>query len=90
LGGYESMYGENNGGLWIVINPMKSLGEVDKGLASGKQFEAAVGEAGMKHLSELAAACIQSEQTNVFAVNTKISYAADEWAKTAPEVWGKH
>jgi hypothetical protein len=87
---YESMYGENNGGVWIVINPMKSLDEVDKGLASGKQFESAVGEASLKHLSELAATCIQSEQTNVFAVNTKISYAADEWAKTAPEVWGRH
>jgi hypothetical protein len=48
-----------------------------------------VGAAGLKHLSELALACIGSEQSNVFRENTKISYAADEWAKTAPEVWAK-
>src|ERR1700761_3322102 len=71
---FESMDGENNGGMWIVVNPMKSLDEVDKGLASGKQFEASVGAAGMKHMEELASACIESSQTNVFAVNTKNSY----------------
>jgi hypothetical protein len=87
---YESMYGENNGGLWVVINPMRSLAEVDKGLADSQQLEAALGEAGMKHVGELASACIESEQTNVFVVNPKNSYSSDEWVKAAPEVWGQH
>ncbi|HTA78174.1 MAG TPA: hypothetical protein VK720_01450 [Terracidiphilus sp.] len=87
---YESIYGENNGGLWAVINPMRSLDEVDKGMAQDKQLEAALGEAGMKRLVELSSACIESSQTNVFVVNTKNSYSSEEWVKAAPEVWGQH
>jgi hypothetical protein len=87
---YESMYGENNGGVWVLINPMRSLGEVDKGMANGKAFEQAVGEAGMKHVAELSEACVQSVQTNIFVVNPKMSYPSDEWASAAPEIWGQH
>lgn len=87
---FESIYGENNGGVWIAINPMRTMAEADKGMANGKQFEAAQGDAGMKHAGELAADCIQSVQTNVFVVNPKMSYAADEWAQSAPEIWGQH
>lgn len=87
---YESIYGENNGGVWVVINPMRSLDEVDKGMAEDRQLQAALGEAGMKHLAELSSACIESSQTNVFVVNPKNSYSSDDWAKTAPEVWGQH
>lgn len=87
---YESMYGENNGGLWIVINPMRSLEEVDKGLADSKQLEATLGEAGMKHLGELASSCIAAEQSNVFVVNPKNSYSSEAWIKAAPEVWVQH
>jgi len=84
---YESSYGEDNGGEWVIINPMRSLGEVDKGMESGKAFEAALGEAGMKHAAELAAACIESVQTNLFAVNAKESYVDATWSTTAPEVY---
>jgi hypothetical protein len=86
---FESQFGEDNGGVWISINPMRSLSEVDKGLASGKAFEAALGEAGMKHAGDLAAACIQSVQTNLFVVNAKESYADPAWATTAPEIYGQ-
>lgn len=87
---YESIYGENNGGLWLVINPMRSLAEVDKGFAYDNQLQATLGEAGMKHLAELSSACIESVQTNVFEVNPKNSYSSEEWGKAAPEVWGQH
>jgi len=87
---YESMYGENNGGMWAIINPMRSLGEIDKGLESGKAFEAALGEAGMKHAAELAAACIESVQTNLFAVNPKESYVDASWVTSAPELYAQH
>ena len=86
---YESKWGENNGGLWVVINPMRTLGEVDKGMADGKAFFAAQGEANMKHAGELAAACIESVQTNLFVVNAKESYVDAGWAKAAPEIYGK-
>ena len=84
---YESIYGENNGGVWLVINPMKSLDEIDKGMANGKAFEAALGEPGMAHAAELAAACIESTQTNLFVVNPKESYVDASWTKNAPELW---
>jgi hypothetical protein len=87
---YESIYGENNGGLWVVINPMRSLAEVDKGFTYDKQLQATLGEAGMKHLAELTSACVESVQSNVFVVNPKNSYSSDEWVKAAPEVWGQH
>jgi len=86
---YESTYGENNGGEWLVINPMRSLAEVDKGMQSGKDFEAALGEAGLKHFSELSAACIDSVQVNLFVVNPRESYIDASWVKTAPEIWGQ-
>jgi hypothetical protein len=78
-----------DGGLWVVINPMRTLDETDKGLADGKAFFAAQGEANMKHAGELAAACIESVQTNVFVVNAKESYADAGWAKAAPEIYGQ-
>jgi hypothetical protein len=86
---YESKWGENNGGLWVIINPMRTLGEVDKGMADGKAFFAAQGEAKMKHAGELAAACIDSVQTNLFVVNAKESYVDAGWAKAAPEIYGQ-
>jgi hypothetical protein len=87
---YESMYGENNGGEWVIINPMRSLGEVDKGMANGNAFQTALGEAGMKRAAELSAACIESVQTNLFAVNPKESYVDSGWPTAAPEVYGQH
>jgi hypothetical protein len=84
---FESMYGTQNGGLYLVFNPMKSLAEVDASLGDGKKFEAAIGEDGMKKLSELSAACIESVQTNLFQFNPKMSYPAEEWIKADPDFW---
>jgi hypothetical protein len=86
---FESKWGENNGGAWVVINPMRTLGEVDKGMADSKAFFAAQGEDNMKHAGELAAACIESVQTNLFVVNARESYVDAGWAKTAPEIYGQ-
>ena len=82
---FESKWGENNGGLWVIINPMRTLGEVDKGMADGKAFFAAQGEANMKHAGELAAACIESVQTNLFVVNAKESYVDAAGLKPPPK-----
>ena len=84
------MYGEDNGGTWITINPMRSLDEVDKGMANGKAFAASLGEAGMQRAAQLSEASIQSVQTNLFVVNPKESYVDPAWVTAAPEVWGQH
>jgi hypothetical protein len=84
---YSSMYGQDNGGVYIVFTPLKSLAEVDGEVADGKKFEAQLGEDGQKRLAELTAACVESTQTNLFSFNPKLSYPADEWVKTAPDFW---
>jgi hypothetical protein len=84
---FESMYGGDNGGLYLVFNPMRSLAEVDASMGDFKKFESALGADGMKKLSELTAACIESSQTNLFQFNPKMSYPAEEWIKADPGFW---
>jgi hypothetical protein len=84
---FESMYGVDNGGVFLVITPLKSLAETDKALGEGKQFMAALGEDGMKKLGELTAASVEASQTNIFQINPRISYPVDEWVKANPSFW---
>ncbi|WP_263365308.1 hypothetical protein [Edaphobacter bradus] len=81
---FESAYGADNGGVFVVFNPMKSLAEVDKGFADEKKFMESMGEDGMKKLSELSAKCLESEQSNLFHFNPKMSYPPEEWIKADP------
>jgi len=83
---YESYYGENNGGYYIVISTMKSLSEDDESMGDGKKIQEALGAEGMKHVAELTAACVDEQQTNLFEINPKMSYPADEWIK-ADDFW---
>jgi hypothetical protein len=83
---YSVVYGLQDN-TYVIFNPMKSAEEIDKGFAQGKDFEAAMGESGMKKLSELSAAAIESSQTNLFVFNPRMSYPADEWVKADPEFW---
>jgi hypothetical protein len=83
---YQAVYGAPDT-TYIIFNPIKSLAEVDKNFASNKQFEEAMGEAGMKKLSELSAAAIETSGTNLFAINPRMSYPMDEWVKGDPEFW---
>jgi hypothetical protein len=85
-GAYEEAYGSPGDGF-IVITTIKSATEIDGEFASGKRFEAAMGEDGMKKLDELAAACIESEQTNLFMIAPKMSYPSDAFIKAEPDFW---
>jgi hypothetical protein len=84
---YESMYGTDNGGVYVVFTPMKSATEVDQNLADSKKFAAAMGEDWMKKAGELAASCLESTQNNLFMFNPKISYVSDQWIKADPSFW---
>ena len=84
---YQSMYGADNGGVYVVFNAMKSLAEVDTGMSDSKKFEEQLGADGMKKLADLTAACVQESQTNLFAFNPKISYVSDSWVKADPGFW---
>jgi len=83
---YETVYGQQDG-TFVIFNPMKSLAEVDRNFANGKQFEEAMGEEGMKKFRELSAVTIESSQTNLFEFNPRISYVDDAWIKANPDFW---
>lgn len=85
-GMYEEAYGSPGNGF-VAIVTIKSGSELDANFASGKRFEAAMGEDGLKKLSELEAACIESVQTNLFMIDPKMSYPADAMVKAEPGFW---
>jgi hypothetical protein len=84
---FESVYGMDNGGVFLLITPMKSAGEIDHELSSEDAFYKSRDASDMKKMSELAAACIESVQSNLFHFNPKMSYPRDEWVKADPEFW---
>ena len=85
-GMFEQMYG-GDGGTFLMVISHKSLAEIDQSFAEDKQFEAAIGEDGMKKLDELYAASVQSDQEQLFAFNPHMSYVKEEWIKADPDFW---
>jgi hypothetical protein len=83
---YRAAYGQE-GTTYVVFTPMKSAAEIDKGFAQDKQFEANMGEDGMKKFSELLAGTIEFSQHNLFAFTPSMSYVSDEWIKADPDFW---
>jgi hypothetical protein len=83
---YQLRYGQQ-GQAFVIFTPLKSAAEIDRGFDQDKQFMAAMGEDGMKRLSELESAAVESRQTNLFAFSPKMSYVPDEWVKADPEFW---
>jgi hypothetical protein len=81
---FESYYGEDNGGLYLAISKMASLAEDDASMNDDKKFADAMGPEKMKQVRDLTALSIESEQTNLFEFNPKMSYPPDEWIKADP------
>ncbi len=84
---FEQRYGPS-GGAYLVITPLKSLGEVDGMLGSGKAFADAMGEGGMKKMADLEADCVESYQMNLFAFAPKMSNPPAQWVTDEPDYWG--
>ncbi len=84
---FEDVYGQGEGGTFVVIVPMKSAAEIDVMLGQGKDFMAAMGEDGMKKLGELEQAAIDNTFHNLFIFNPKMSYPPNEWVKADPDFW---
>jgi len=85
-GTYHQMFG-GDGGTFLVLTALKTLAEVDRGFQEDQQFEAAMGEDGMKKLSELEGASVESSQHQLFAFNPRMSYVEDAWIKGDPDFW---
>jgi hypothetical protein len=83
---FRQLYGADGNG-YIVTIPLQSLEEEDHHLAGNKQFVDAMGSDGMKRLDELSAACVQSEQTNLFHFSPKMSAPPEAWIQEEPDYW---
>jgi hypothetical protein len=83
---YEAAYGQEDV-TYVVFTPMKSAVEIDQGFERDKEFMAAMGEEGMKKLSDLESAAVEFRQTNLFQFSPKMSYPPDAWVKADPEFW---
>jgi hypothetical protein len=81
---FESYYGEDNGGEYIAVSKMASLADDDAGMNDDKKFAEAMGPADMQKVRDLTASCMESEQTNLFEFNPKMSYPPEEWIKADP------
>ena len=84
---YESQYGWENGGVFLIIQPLRSLEDVDRRIADRDKVREAMGEGGLPKLRALAASCIQSSQRNLYAFNPEMSYVYPEWVKSDPAFW---
>ncbi len=82
---YEMAYG--GGDEYLILSADKSMADIDKGFAEGKEFEGAMGEEGMKKFRELISSTIESSDSELFAINPRQSYAPEEWIKANPEFW---
>lgn len=83
---YQQEFGSNNN-AFVVMTPFRALTDVDQERGSGSAFREAMGEAGVKRVEELEAACVESEQTSLYYINPRISYPPEEWVKAEPDFW---
>ncbi len=82
---YELAYG--GGDEYVVLSSDDSMAEIDQGFAESKQFRDAMGEDGMKKLTDLVQETIASSDSQLFAINPRQSYAPEEWIKANPDFW---
>jgi len=85
-GMYEEVYG-SPGGAYLVISSAKSATDLDNEFASGKKFEEAMGEEGLKKLEALEASCVESRMTNLFWIDPKMSNPSETMTKADPDFW---
>ncbi len=83
---FQQVYGTNSNSF-IAVTMLTSLKDADAEWASYGPFAAAVGADTMKKMSALEAACIESEQNNLFHISPSMSIPMEEWVKAEPEFW---
>jgi len=83
---YQSFAGVPDG-TFLVIAPHRSLAELDVGMKEDAQFIKALGEVGGKELDKLSSDGIISVQTDLYVVDSKMSYVAESWRAADPDFW---
>jgi len=86
---FQEMYGADSGNMFVLISPMKSLSEIDNNMMNDKKLADAVGPDQMQKMRDLATATADVVQSNLLAINPKMSYAPDAWTKSDPAFWNQ-
>ena len=84
---YELAYGSLAGPAYLVLSSLKSMAEIDSENAAGKKFDDALGENGRKKMADLEGTCIQTEMTNLFVINPRMSMPPEETVQAEPDFW---
>lgn len=82
---FEAEYGTDLS--YLMITPIKSASYIDGEMAADEAFHKGMSANDAKKMSELAAASIESSQSNLFLFNPKMSYPRDTWVKADPAFW---
>jgi hypothetical protein len=83
---YEAQFGAP-GGAFLVVIPMTSIADIDKGVADDAKFAAALGEAGGKELDKYASDGNLTSTSNLYGVDPKMSYVPDTWMASDMDFW---
>ena len=83
---YQGMMGVPEG-TFLVIIPHKTVGDLDVGMKEDALFSKALGEVGGKELDKLSSDGVISTQTDLFAVNAKMSYVSEDWRASDADFW---
>jgi hypothetical protein len=85
---WEEYFG-NEGGVYIVTMPLKSLAELDARHTAGEKASAAASADKKKKMDDLIASSFASVHTNLYSMDPKMSYVPDRWKTASPDFWGK-
>lgn len=86
---FEKRYGDNSGNTFLVAVPMKTLSEVDVEMNNDEKLSTLMSSEDLQKFMALDQSTVDSVVSNLFAINPKLSYAADAWTKAAPQFWGQ-
>ena len=86
---FQKMYGEHSGDTWLLAVPMKSLAEEDDSMANDAKLKDTVGAEQLQKMEDLANATVESVESNLFAINPKMSYETADWTKADPTFFGR-
>jgi hypothetical protein len=87
---FQQMYGVDSANSYVLIVPMNSLAEVDNNMMHDKKIADAIGHDQMQKMEDLASATADVVQSNLLAIDPKMSYPPDEWVQGDPDFWNKH
>ncbi len=86
---FEKLYGEDSDRTFILVTPIKALGEEDQAMIDDDNLHKSVGEDQLQLMHELGSEAVESSESDLFAIVPEISYVPDTWLTASPDFWGK-